>query len=187
MPLRQSLRDATSAAHERLHHHPGFAAIQNGTIDLAQYRSLLARLYGFYEPFEAAVGIAGDRSAWLRADLAAVTMGSYPFATIPHCTALARFATPALRLGALYVVEGSMLGGRQLARNLDLLLGSLATEGRRFFLGRGSNTTAEWNVYLARLAAAESTPAARDEIVAAAVTTFSIFEEWLRNWSNVTT
>jgi hypothetical protein len=110
MPLRQCLREATAAAHERLHHHPGFAAIQDGTIDLAHYRSLLVRLYGFYVPFEAAAGIAGDRSNWLRADLAAV--GGYALATIPRCTSLARLDTQARQLGALYVVEGSTLGGR---------------------------------------------------------------------------
>jgi heme oxygenase len=143
------------------------------------------RLYGFYLPFEAAVGIAGDRSSWLRADLAAVTVGDYAFATIPQCTALARFDTQARRLGALYVVEGSTLGGRQLARNLDVLLGSGITEGRRFFLGRGSATAAGWNVFLAHLTAAGSTRAARHEIVAAAVMTFGIYEEWLRDWSHL--
>jgi heme oxygenase len=182
MPLRQSLREATSAAHERLHLHPGFAAIQDRTIDLAQYRSLLVRLYGFYVPFEAAVDIAADRSAWLRADLAAVTLGGDALAAIPRCSSIARYDTRARQLGALYVVEGSTLGGRQLARNLDPLLGSCVTEGRRFFLGRGSSTTAGWNLFLAQLTAAGSTSVARHEIVEAAVTTFSIFEEWLRDW-----
>jgi heme oxygenase len=185
MSLRQILREATSATHERLHHHPGFAAIQDGTINLAQYRSLLVRLYGFYLPFEAAVDIAGNRSAWLRADLAAVTAGGYALATIPQCSSLARFDTQARQLGALYVVEGSTLGGQHLARNLDPLLGALVPEGRRFFLGRGSNTIAGWKVFLARLTVVGSTRAARDEIVEAAVTTFSIFEEWLRDWSNL--
>jgi heme oxygenase len=183
VPLRQCLREATSAAHARLHHHPGFAAIQNGTIDLPRYRSLLLRLYGFYLPFEAAADIEGDRSNWLRADLAAVTVGSYAFATVPQCTSLERFDTQARQFGALYVVEGSALGGSHLARNLDSLLGPLVTDGRRFFLGRGSSTSAGWKLFLARLTAAGSTRAARDEMVEAAVTTFTIFEEWLRDWS----
>jgi heme oxygenase len=154
-------------------------------MDLAQYRSLLMRLYGFYLPFEYAVDVAHDRSTWLRADLVAVTLGGHDFEDIPQCKALAGFDTPARKLGALYVVEGSTLGGRHLARNLGPLLGSRVTEGRRFFLGRGSGTASGWNVFLARLTAAGSTPAACDEIVEAAVMTFSIFEEWLRNWSDV--
>jgi heme oxygenase len=184
MSLRQTLREATSGAHGRLHLHAGFAAIQNGTIELAQYRAILVRLYGFYRPFEAAVAIAADRSTWLQEDLAAVSVGSNALATIPRCSAFPRFDTPASQLGALYVVEGSTLGGRTLARNLDQLLGSHVA-GRRFLVGRGSQTNAAWIAFLARLTAAGNTPTGREEIVEAAVTTFSIFEEWLRGWSKL--
>jgi heme oxygenase len=182
--LRQMLRAATSESHARLHHHAGFAAIQNGTINLVEYRALLARLYGFHAAFEAAMGMTSERSNWLEDDLAAVTEGGPVPATIPRCTALAPFDSPARRLGALYVVEGSTLGGRHLARNLESLLGSAGSAGRRFFLGRGGDTDAAWNGFLARLTFSGSTPAMRGEIVASAVATFGIFEEWLRGWRN---
>jgi heme oxygenase len=183
--LRQALREATSDAHERLHLHAGFAAIQNGTIELAQYRALLFRLYGFYQPFEAAMAIAAERSTWLQDDLAAVTVSGDTLATIPRCSAFPRFDTPASKLGALYVVEGSTLGGRTLARNLDRLLGSHVMAGRRFLVGRGSRTNAAWTAFLARLTAAGNTPTGRAEIVESAVTTFSIFEGWLRGWGTL--
>jgi heme oxygenase len=143
-------------------------------------------LYGFHVSFEAAVGIASERSAWLRDDLAAVTMDRRELPTIPRCTALTSFDTPARRLGALYVVEGSTLGGRHLARNLDPLLGSTESAGRRFFLGRGADTNAAWIGFLARLALFAGTPAVHGEIVAAAVGTFRAFEEWLSGWRTVT-
>jgi heme oxygenase len=180
--LRQTLRAATAEIHARLHLHTGFAAIQNGTIDLVDYRSLLERLYGFHVAFEAAVGIAGDRSGWLRDDLAAVGIGGRTVATIPRCTALRALETPPRRLGALYVVEGSTLGGRHLARNLDPLLGSAGGAGRRFFLGRGADTNTAWNAFLARMTASAESPAERRETVAAAVETFRIFQEWLHGW-----
>jgi heme oxygenase len=184
--LRQTLRAATSGPHARLHLHPGFAAIQNGTIDLPDYRALLVRLYGFHVSFEAAVGIASDRSAWLQDDLAAMTLDGRQLPTIPRCTALTSFDTPARRLGALYVVEGSTLGGRHLARSLDPLLGLSGPAGRRFFLGRGADTNAAWNEFLARLTLFAGTPAVHGEIVAAAVRTFSTFEEWLSGWRSFT-
>jgi heme oxygenase len=180
------MRAATSEAHARLHLHTGFAAIQNGTIDLVAYRALLVRLFGFHVSFESAVGIASDRSAWLQEDLVALTMAGHALATIPRCQALPKFDTPARRLGALYVVEGSTLGGRHLARSLDALLGSAGTVGRRFFLGRGADTNAAWNAFLSRLSASATTPAVRSEIVAAAVGTFEVFEEWLQGWRNFT-
>jgi len=188
--LHQTLRAATSETHERLHLHEGFAAIRSGTIDLVDYRALLFRLYGFHVSFEAALGLASDRSAWLQDDLAALTMGGNTPEMIPRCTSLEAFATPTRQLGALYVVEGSTLGGRQLARDLAPLLapllGSAGGAGRRFFLGRGAQTNAAWKTFLARLTLSGSTPAVRSEIVAAAVRTFSIFEEWLRGWRSFT-
>jgi heme oxygenase len=183
LTLRQSLRAATAEVHALLHRHTGFASIQNGTIDLVDYRLLLVRLYGFHAPFEAVMGISSERSAWLQDDLAAVSIGGHTApANIPRCTALTAFATPAGRLGALYVVEGSTLGGRHLARTLDPLIGSTGTAGRRFFLGRGADTTTAWNAFLARMTSSTRTPAARSEAVAAAVTTFSIFQDWMGGW-----
>jgi heme oxygenase len=180
--LRQTLRAATSESHARLHLHAGFAAIQSGTIDLIDYRALLVRLYGFHLSFETAVGIENERSAWLRDDLAALGVGGHTLATVPRCTALAAFDTPGRRLGALYVVEGSTLGGRHLARNLETLVGLAGRAGRCFFLGRGEDTDAAWHAFLARLAISASAPLVAAQIVAAAVATFSIFEEWLHGW-----
>jgi heme oxygenase len=180
--LRETLREATSAAHARLHLHTGLAAIQDGTITRDDYRALLARLYGFHVALETSGGIASERSAWLREDLAALQMDAHTMATIPRCTALGTFATPERRLGALYVMEGATLGGRHLARQLEPLLGSNGSAGRRFFLGHGADTSTAWNAFLGRLTLSAGVPAARTQIVAAAVEIFGIFEEWLRGW-----
>lgn len=180
-----SLRAATSEQHARLHRHTGFAAVQSGTIILGDYRALLMRLYGFHVSFEAALGTDADRSDWLQEDLASGMMGAHALSTIPRCT-MPAFDTPASRLGALYVVEGSTLGGRQLARGLERLFGADGSSGRRFFLGRGAKTGAAWHAFLARLTLGAGTPHEHREIVAAAVRTFSLFEEWLRGWRDFT-
>jgi heme oxygenase len=144
-------------------------------------------LYGFHVSFEAAVGSASDRSTWLLEDLAAVSLeGHTTPATIPRCTALTAFDTPAQQLGALYVVEGSTLGGRHLARNLDPLLGPTGSAGRRFFLGRGADTSAAWNAFQARMSSSAMTPADHGETVAAAVETFDIFQQWMQGWRDFT-
>jgi heme oxygenase len=184
--LRQSLRAATCEIHANLHLHAGFASIQDGTIGLAAYRSLLVRLYGFHASFEAAFGVASDRSDWLREDLTALSAGGHTtLDDIPRCTALTACHTPSGRLGALYVVEGSTLGGRHLARSLEPLLGSAGNAGRRFFLGRGAETTPAWNAFLARMTSSARTMAEHRETVAAAVRTFSIYQEWLNGWRQV--
>jgi hypothetical protein len=71
--LRLELRAATQDVHGRLHHHAGFAAVQDATISLAHYEALIVRLYGFYVPFEAAMAIEPERSTCLAGDLAALS------------------------------------------------------------------------------------------------------------------
>jgi heme oxygenase len=180
------LRAATREIHARLHLHAGFLSIQEGRIDRVAYRALLLRLYGFHLAFEAAAGIASVRSGWLADDLTVLNAGGTTLAEAARCKDLAPFDTPMRRLGALYVVEGSTLGGRQLARNLDPLLGATVSAGRRFFLGRGADTTKAWNALLARMTSSARTSAERKETVEAAVGTFAIFEQWLNGWRDST-
>lgn len=90
--------------------------------------------------------------------------------------------TPGRRLGALYVIEGSTLGGLTLCKGLEQLLGSPGMEGRQFFHGHGRGTAQAWSGLLAKLTEADDGPAARVEIIEAAVQTFSVFEAWLTSW-----
>jgi heme oxygenase len=91
-------------------------------------------------------------------------------------------ATPPRRLGALYVVEGSALGGLVLARGLDSLLGRDATDGRLFFTGRGRGARAGWSTFLQHLSRLDGDPAAEIEAIGAAQETFAVFAAWLETW-----
>ncbi len=178
--LHLALRQATRAPHERLHLHPGFLAVQQGTIERAAYRALLARLYGFHVAFEVAAGIAPDRSLWLRDDLASLGVDNASVARLPICP------VPGLgnlnrRLGALYVIEGSALGGLAMGKSLDPLFGIGVVAGRQFFLGRGRETVLAWNALLADLLTPGAV-ASRAEIITAAQQMFTVFEEWLSDW-----
>lgn len=180
--LHHELRDATRNIHKRLHLHAGFAAVQDGTIGVTAYQSLLARLYGFHRPFEQAAHIGNDRSKWLHNDLEMLGDEGDAIAVLPHCAGFCAIRTSRERLGALYVIEGSALGGLALSRGLDHLFAPGVVEGRRFFRGRGRDTAPAWNAFLAQLSHADDGPASRAEIVATAVHTFSAFEGWLATW-----
>lgn len=181
--LRDVLRLATSATHERLHGHDGLAAVAGGTIDRAAYIALLARLYGFHHPFELAAQQFPERTRWLQSDLASLGVDAAILAELPRCPAFPEIASPDYLLGARYVVEGSALGGRGLARQLDGLLGPDIVAGRRFFSGHGTETGTVWRNYLARLAAVSTVTASRAAILSGAVATFTIFEQWLDGWN----
>ncbi len=180
--LHRVLRAATRDVHDRLHRHAGFAAVQDATIGRGAYRDLVVRLYGFYAAFEVAAAVGPVRSTWLASDLEALGLARALHA-LPRCPHVPRLDTAHRRLGALYVAEGSALGGRELARSLDRLLGTDVTAGRRFFIGRGPQTGEAWRGYLAQLSAAPSETSAQAEIVTGAVETFAAFEHWLNGWS----
>ena len=183
--LHGQLRGATDAVHQRLHRHPGFAAVQDETIDRAQYTALLKRLLGFHRPFEIAAGLAPLRSHRLADDLAVLQGAGATLENLPLCRDIPPLHGPEDKLGALYVVEGSALGGRGLARHLDALLGVGAPDGRRFFSGEGTGTGVAWRAYLARLAGVSPDPAVRRRVIGAATATFAAFENWLRDWNEV--
>jgi heme oxygenase len=156
--------------------------VQKGTIDLASYRMLLCRMYGFHMAFEGAAGIAPERSLWLAEDLRTLGLTEMAIAELPRCAALPGLDTEHRRLGALYVAEGSALGGRELAKRLDTLFAPGERNGRRFFSGRDADTGKAWRVFCDRLDGHPVDDAARDETIAAAVETFAAFEDWFLDW-----
>jgi heme oxygenase len=176
------LRVATDDVHRRLHRHSGFAVVQDGTISRSEYTKLLVRLFGFHRAFEDAARIGNERSERLALDLEAllgrrwVPEAASPDRDMPTLDSNERV------LGALYVVEGSALGGRGLAKDLDRLLGSGKPAGRHFFEGRGSATGAGWRDFVDRLDRVSTEPVARAAVIEAAIETFSVFETWLAGW-----
>ena len=182
--LRCCLRTATDAVHQRLHAHSGFAAVKDGTISRNDYIYLLLRLHGFHCAIETATHTSPERSDWLGQDLTVLYGDCWPGAALPQPT-MPRLDSTASVLGALYVIEGSALGGRTLARGLDRLLGIGQANGRRFFEGRGAATGAAWQRFLGQLETVSAAPVARAAAVSAAVETFSVFEAWLMDWRQV--
>jgi heme oxygenase len=182
--LHDDLRAATSTIHERLHHHPGLAAVQSGTIGRAAYTALVYRLYGFHQPFELARKLSPERTNWLHRDLIDLGVDPTALATLPRVAAFPVTASPDYLLGARYVVEGSALGGRGLARQLDGLLGRGVTAGRRFFTGHGAETGTVWRAYLDQVSRVPPGPSTRTAVVAGATDTFAIFEQWLEGWND---
>jgi len=169
-----------------MHIHDGFDAVKGGTIDKRSYQLLLRRLFGFYRPFELSAGLTADRSTWLHSDLSALDVPAGEIENSPSCCQIPYLNTPNRRLGALYVVAGSALGGRELSRGLDGILGVGITSGREFFLGYGDQTGQVWRQCLASLASASAKPGASAEIVGAAVETFAAFEHWAEGWKDET-
>lgn len=184
---RIELRHATAAVHERLHHVPVFAALAKGRIDHSAYVDLLGRLYGFHEPFEAAVAQAGPpglqsaewrRAHLLRSDMAALGQSAAAIRRLPRYPVVSGRWSPAHAMGVLYVIEGSTLGGRLLARQLDHLVPAGGDLGRSFLLAGTGMGHVRWRDFCTALDACGAEPALRAEMVAGAIETFRCFEGW---------
>lgn len=76
-------------------------------------------------------------------------------------------------LGAMYVVEGSTLGGQQIARHVEAALGMNATRGASYFRGYGELTAEMWRHFKAVLT--EVPDAESEVVIAAARAMFEVF------------
>jgi heme oxygenase len=188
-PPHAALRSATAEAHEHLHHLPVFAALAAGRLDRAAYRDLLGRLLGFHEPVEAALASrlgeaafglnlpALHRAGLLRDDLGTLGLDAAAIAALPRMPP-PEFAGPAAAMGALYVTEGATLGGRQLSRGLDSLLGPGVAAGRRFLLAGADPARPSWRDVRAAIDRCGTDSASLAALTAAATATFAAFGAW---------
>ena len=117
--MRARLREATKSAHRALDHHPLLASLARDGLTLATYARALAALHAPHAALEALLAAAipaadfPPRHHDLATDLAELGVAPYPlYADLPAAPDAAR------RIGVLYVIEGSNLGGAVIARRL---------------------------------------------------------------------
>lgn len=178
--LHQRLRVETAPAHEALERELDWQA-QVAT--LTGYRALLGRLHGFHAVWEPAIAEAladGDffedrrRLAALGHDLAFLGLSGAEIGRLPQAQALS-LTGPAGAMGALYVLEGSTLGGRVIGKHITAVHGLLG-DGLAYYSGHGNRTGAMWAAFRSRL---DSFEGEADAVVAAATETFDALRIWL--------
>lgn len=104
---------------------------------------------------------ARQRSHLLRADLRTLGAGPGPVAAEADWTGItaggqgsvSREEAEAMFVGAVYVMEGSTLGGRFIARHVENVLALEPGQGALYFQGHGEATGAMWREVTARIAA----------------------------------
>lgn len=166
---RDVLRRAIAVPHERIHEAPAFAAIASGQLDSSGYVELLTRMAAFYFPVGAALDRGDERWALLSRDL------DFLGSAGPRCLIWTPPSSPQVRLGWLYVMKGSSLGGQVVYSQLDYLFGA-SLEGRSFFKGSGSDK-AGWQALCASIESEGRTPGAVDQIVEGASDAFELFDQ----------
>lgn len=180
-----ALKRKTMKAHEALEDLlvPGLRQI-NTTQD---YGRLLKTFYGYFSPLEALIeqyltpahlpDIKERRKAvFLLDDLAALGTGTESLVLSPH---LPLITSEAQAWGALYVLEGSTLGGRGITRMLLKQCPGLTLHHLSFFNGYGEATGPIWMRFQETLNSLEYTEFELAQIIEAANDTFLNFKRWI--------
>lgn len=186
-----ALRVATRPLHTRVEETPLAQALANGTVNRADYTTLVGVLLGLYETFEKHTAPHAElqavwhdlpqRTAALRRDL--VALGAEPVAV--KSVAVSHWAeqleaiaetTPSVWAGAGYVLEGSRMGSRMLLPKVAEALQVLPQPGTGVdFHLEASNVPRDFFPrLLGALTAIDQTPTTRDALVRGAVATFEL-------------
>ncbi len=145
----EQLRRETRAEHRAVERAFDLKA---STRSLGTYRKLLERLWGLHLIWEQRalnvldVEMLGPRlkAQWLRSDLQAMGLSEQAIARIALCPLPMEVRTASQALGAMYVLEGSTLGGQVIYREAAEKLALTPERYGRFFFGYGTRTAAMW-------------------------------------------
>jgi len=159
-------------------------------LTLAEYRTHLIKMLGFYLPLEAslaeycrkfgdALSIAQRfKTQWLSADLLALAVSAENIADTPNCDKISPISSTAECVGVLYVIEGATLGAQVIRRCLIKHL-DLDETKLRFYTGYGSETLAMWHAFRSQ-AQNLVDESAYNESGKSACEIFRLLLEWLR-------
>jgi heme oxygenase len=187
--IRFLLRRETRAEHAVLDQHPGFVALVDGRLDLDGYRALMQAMHGLYLRIDGSIAEA----------CAAHGLDRHGFAYEPRTSILGRdlaglgvadatpsdAAVPALPLGtswslagALYVIEGSVLGGSMLCMATTKILDG-KTVGSGYWQWCRREGAARWAMTCQLLDDLATSTQARDGMVTGARAAFDLFAQHL--------
>lgn len=148
--LRARTRHAHDAAERAMNLQCRLASVE-------AYGELLIRLWSLHAAFEielgkfawATVGIDFDsrkRAHWLADDIDYLGRARRQPRALAH-----PIDTTAAGIGALYVLEGSTLGGQAILQHATRLPGVSAMHGARFFCGHAGKTGSMWTAFIEAL------------------------------------
>jgi heme oxygenase len=185
-PILPRLKRDTQAGHAGLESR---IDLMNRVKTAADYRRLLEAFYGLVSPMEARMGRHTELAAWLpdiedRMRSGALcrdlhVLGNTSPRDLP-VAAVPEYASVAERMGCLYVLEGSTLGGQVISRYIKQTLGFTPEHGCGFFYGRGTATGAMWQRFRHGIESyASARPLEHSAAIQSALRTFQTFDAWM--------
>jgi heme oxygenase len=193
----EDIKARTSESHIKLEKSALLSLFSTQQIDLHSYRLILALFYGYFHPLEQKLdAVAGIRlyltdyetrrkSSLLLSDIQALREQSVADVALPLCPDLPPVTDEAQAFGCLYVMEGSTLGGKFIARQLHNQLGLTPSSGAAFFNGYGEETGLRWKTFQQALRTFSERSGQQEAIIQSANQTFLKLDGWMNtNQSN---
>jgi heme oxygenase len=158
------------------------------------YRRLLERLLGFYEPVETALEATFNSSLFkfnfrqrkktplLMCDLHSLNVLDTVF--LPRCSIILtpRVDTLPRAFGCLYIFESATLNGQIVVRHLNHRLGPSPGFSGAFFNSYGDNVMSMWRDFGQQLKAYASEPDVKEAVIRAAIDTLICMDQWMNGW-----
>ncbi|CAJ1316513.1 biliverdin-producing heme oxygenase [Paenibacillus nuruki] len=196
--LLDRLRKDTAVYHEQIEGNFYAKGIMAKSLTLDEYRTYLAKFYGFLKPLEQQavqhMGKLGSnagfdmnvraKSPLLEQDLIHLGMTVEEIHQLPLCTDLPDISTPARMYGAFYVIEGSTLGGQIITKQLMKFLPVDPEGGLHYFNAYGAETRAQWSAFRDLLLQTGVTEEDKENIISTAKETFRLLDLWLSTHPN---
>lgn len=150
------------------------------------YINLLQLFYSYFGGLERSIDRHLDKSilpdynqrrksASLAQDI--TTLGGFP-QEVASGTSLPNILNSMQAMAALYVIEGSILGGKFISKMIAQQLNITDNAGLSFFNSYGDNTDAMWNIFKTVLNNQGTSPQGNMMVVEAANDTFAKFKAW---------
>jgi heme oxygenase len=182
-----ALRRGTEAAHADLEQRVSLGHI---LATRTSYTAFLGRMLGVFAPLEPVLELAlrdwpalalveRRKTPLLLADLRALGLSAGEIAGLPRVAALAHVEDEATALGTLYVLEGTTLGGKLIAREAEARLGIAPANGGSFHAAYGQAVGQRWRELVAVLEGAAEAGQDPDRMVTGAQDAFAAVESWL--------
>lgn len=177
------LRSQTQDAHKALEATPLSIKLMSPDITRESYMQYLQRMQpviAFYEQqvYPALTNIVPDiakrnKLHWMNQDMQILNADKpATFSFQPVIKNSAAYA-----LGSMYVIEGSTLGGKMIAKHVEKILGFNSETGASFFGGYGAETGVLWKSFLQTMCDYTVANNAEDELIEGAVDTFKAIQK----------
>ncbi len=193
IPIMNRLKKDTTFAHKQLEKVPCFKRLFANDYNITEYARLISYFYGYFLAIEPILytdlpsehsGILYYRKKThlLAQDLVHLNIDGK---ILPVCTNLPALNSFAEKMGALYVLEGSLLGGRVIGEHLTNHFGSEIISALSFYHCYGTNLIVEWRNFSTFMAQCfdGQDEQIRNTIVDSANATFSTLQQWVEHRS----